>query len=196
MTTLPATGVQHAAWLMLAFPAFAAVVLLLGGRRTDRWGPLLGAVAPVAAFGYALACFAQLLGYGAAQRSRDVHMFSFIPVARFQVSAGLLLDPLSMCFALLITGVGSLIIIYSVGYMAADRDRRRFFGYMNLFVTAMLVLVLADNYLILYAGWEGVGLAPTCSSGSGSSNPRRRQRRRRRSSSTGSVTPGSIWPSC
>jgi NADH-quinone oxidoreductase subunit L len=159
LTTLPATGVQHAAWLMLAFPAFAATVLLLGGRRTDRWGHLLGVAAPLAAFGYGLACFFALLGYPVAERSRDVHMYSWIPVGRFQVSLGLLLDPLSMCFVLLITGVGSLIIIYSVGYMAHDRERRRFFGYMNLFITAMLLLVLADNYLVLYAGWEGVGLA-------------------------------------
>ena len=72
---------------------------------------------------------------------------------------GLLLDQLSMCFVLLITGVGSLIHIYSVGYMAEDPDRRRFFGYLNLFVAAMLLLVLADNYLGLYVGWEGVGLA-------------------------------------
>jgi NADH-quinone oxidoreductase subunit L len=159
LTTLPATGVQHAAWLLLAFPTFAAAVLLLGGRRTDRWGHLLGVAAPLAAFGYGLACFAAMLGYPAAQRSRDVHMYSWIPVGRFQVSLGLLLDPLSICFVLLITGVGSLIIIYSVGYMAHDRERRRFFGLMNLFVTAMLLLVLADNYLVLYAGWEGVGLA-------------------------------------
>ena len=159
LTTLPATGVQHAAWLLLAFPAFAATVLLLGGRRTDRWGHLLGVAAPLAAFGYGLACFFALLSYPVAERSRDVHMYSWIPVGRFQVSLGLLLDPLSMCFVLLITGVGSLIIIYSVGYMAHDRDRRRFFGYMNLFITAMLLLVLADNYLVLYAGWEGVGLA-------------------------------------
>jgi NADH-quinone oxidoreductase subunit L len=159
LTTLPATGVQHAAWLLLAFPAFGATVLLLGGRRTDRWGHLLGVAAPLAAFGYGLACFAEMLGYPAAQRSRDVHMYSWIPVGRFQVSLGLLLDPLSICFVLLITGVGSLIIIYSVGYMAHDRERRRFFGLMNLFITAMLLLVLADNYLVLYAGWEGVGLA-------------------------------------
>ncbi len=64
-----------------------------------------------------------------------------------------------MTFVLLITGVGSLIHIYSVGYMAHDPDRRRFFGYLNLFVAAMLLLVLANNYLLLYVGWEGVGLA-------------------------------------
>ena len=72
---------------------------------------------------------------------------------------GLLVDQLSICFVLLITGVGSMIIIYSVGYMQHDRERRRFFGYMNLFLAAMLLLVLGDNYLVLYVGWEGVGLA-------------------------------------
>ncbi|MGH3420598.1 MAG: NADH-quinone oxidoreductase subunit L, partial [Streptosporangiaceae bacterium] len=89
----------------------------------------------------------------------DVHLYSFIPVAGFQVNMNLLVDQLSICFVLLITGVGSLIIIYSVGYMSHDLDRRRFFGYMNLFLAAMLLLVLGDNFLVLYVGWEGVGLA-------------------------------------
>jgi NADH-quinone oxidoreductase subunit L len=159
MTTVAATGVQHAAWLMLAFPLFGAVVLLLGGRRTDRWGHLLGVAAPLAAFGYGLACFFALLSYPAAGRSRDLHLFSWIPVGGFRVSIGMLMDPLSLSFVLLITGVGSLIHIYSVGYMAHDTDRRRFFGYLNLFIAAMLLLVLSDNYLGLYVGWEGVGLA-------------------------------------
>ncbi len=91
--------------------------------------------------------------------SRDLHMFTWIPVGDFHVNAALLIDPLSITFVLLITGVGSLIHIYSIGYMAHDPGRRRFFGYMNLFVASMLLLVLADNYLVLYVGWEGVGLA-------------------------------------
>src|SRR6516162_1064918 len=86
-------------------------------------------------------------------------MTTVAPVGRFQVSVGMLLDPLSICFVLLITGVGSLILIFAVGYMANDPERRRFFGFMNLFMAAMLLLVLGDNYLVLYAGWEGVGLA-------------------------------------
>jgi NADH-quinone oxidoreductase subunit L len=159
MTTVPATGVEHAAWLLLVFPLFGAAVLLLGGRRTDRWGHLLGVAAPLAAFGYGLACFIALLGHSGPQRSQDVHLYSWIAVARFHVDVALLLDQLSISFVLLITGVGSLICIYSVGYMAHDSDRRRFFGYMNLFIAAMLLLVLGDNYLVLYAGWEGVGLA-------------------------------------
>src|SRR5215475_2436014 len=114
---------------------------------------------PLTAFVYGVIAFFTLLSYPAAERSRDLHMYSWIPVARFQANIGLLLDPLSICFVLLITGVGSLILIYSVGYMAHDTDRRRFFGYMDLFIAAMLLLVLSDNYLALYAGWEGVGLA-------------------------------------
>jgi NADH-quinone oxidoreductase subunit L len=80
-------------------------------------------------------------------------------VGDLKVDMGLLVDPLSISFVLLITGVGSLIHVYSIGYMEHDPDRRRFFAYLNLFVSAMLLLVLADNYLGLYIGWEGVGLA-------------------------------------
>jgi NADH-quinone oxidoreductase subunit L len=159
MAPMAVAGVQRAAWLLLAFPLAGAAILLLGGKRTDKFGHLIGVAAPLAAFCYGVIAFAAMLSYPASQRSRDLHLYSWIPVAGFHVDIGVLLDPLSMCFVLLITGVGSLIHIYSVGYMAADPGRRRFFGYMNLFVAAMLLLVLADNYLGLYAGWEGVGLA-------------------------------------
>jgi len=83
----------------------------------------------------------------------------WINVGEFKVDAGLLLDQLSICFVLLITGVGTLIHIYSISYMSHDKDRRRFFAYLNLFIAAMLLLVLGDSYLNLYVGWEGVGLA-------------------------------------
>jgi NADH-quinone oxidoreductase subunit L len=157
LTTVAATGALKLSWLLIAFPLFAAVVLLLGGRRTNRWGHLLGCVMPVASFVYAAIAFFSLLGD--TQRSQDQHLFSYIPVAGLQVNEGLLVDQLSISFVLLITFVGSLIIIYSAGYMAHDRDRRRFFAYLNLFLAAMLLLVLSDNYLGLYVGWEGVGLA-------------------------------------
>src|SRR5271166_2294631 len=156
-TTVPATGALRLSWLLLAFPIFGATVLLVGGRRTNRWGHLLGVAMPLAAFVYGVIAFFTLLGD--TNRSQDVHLYSWIPVAGFQVNMNLLVDQLSICFVLLITGVGSMIIIYSVGYMAHDPERRRFFGYMNLFLAAMLLLVLGDNYLVLYAGWEGVGLA-------------------------------------
>ncbi len=158
MTTLAATGVLRFSWLLLAFPVFGAAVLLLGGRRTDKWGHLLGVLMSLASFVYGLIAFFTLLSYNG-NRSRDLHMYSWIPVNGFQANIGILLDPLSISFVLLITGVGSLILIYAVGYMAHDPDRRRFFGYLNLFIAAMLLLVLSDNYLALYAGWEGVGLA-------------------------------------
>src|SRR5450755_2875181 len=157
LTTIAATGALRLSWLLLAFPLFGAAVLLLGGRRTDRWGHLLGAAMPVASFVYAVIAFFALIGAG--HRSQDQHLFSYIPVAGLQVNMGLLTDQLSISFVLLITGVGSLIHIYSIGYMAHDPGRRRFFGYLNLFIASMLLLVLADNYLVLYAGWEGVGLA-------------------------------------
>jgi NADH-quinone oxidoreductase subunit L len=157
MTTLAATGVLRYSWLLLAFPVFGAAVLLLGGRRTDKWGHLLGVAMSLASFVYGAIAFFTLLGY--TDRSRDLHMFSWIPVNGFQANIGILLDPLSITFVLLITGVGSLIHIYSIGYMSHDPNRRRFFAYLNLFIAAMLLLVISDNYLGLYAGWEGVGLA-------------------------------------
>ena len=157
--SLHATGIQDAAWLLLALPLAGAVILLLGGKRANRWGHLVGVAMPVLAFAYAVAAYVQMLGYPAAQRSRFLIMFQWINVGRFQIPLGLQLDQLSICFVLLITGVGSLIHIFAVGYMSNDPERRRFFGYMNLFLAAMLLLVLANNYLGLYAGWEGVGLA-------------------------------------
>jgi NADH-quinone oxidoreductase subunit L len=86
-------------------------------------------------------------------------LFTFISAGTLDIKLGLLIDPLSMAFVLLITGVGALIHIYSIGYMAHDPGRRRFFAYLNLFVAAMLLLVLGNSYLALYVGWEGVGLA-------------------------------------
>src|SRR5260370_6472438 len=159
MTWLPSAGVERAAWLLLAFPVAGQAILRVGGSRSNSWGHLVGVAMPVASFVYAVIAFAAMLGYPASQRSRDLHLFSWIPAGGLQVSIGLLLDPLSICFVLLITGVGSLIHIFAVGYMANDPERRRFFGYMNLFLAAMLLLVLADNYLALYARWAGAGLA-------------------------------------
>ena len=158
MTTLAATGVLRFSWLLLAFPVFGATVLLLGGRRTNKWGHLLGTLMSLASFVYGLIAFFTLLSYNG-NRSIDLHMYSWIPVNGFQANIGILLDPLSICFVLLITGVGSLILIYAIGYMAHDPERRRFFAYLNLFIAAMLLLIISDNYLGLYVGWEGVGLA-------------------------------------
>ena len=146
-------------WLVIALPLAGAVILLLAGRRSDRWGHLLGTVAAVASFVCAAVLFVDMLGREADSRTTHESLFSWVPAGELRVDFGLQLDQLSMCFVLLITGVGSLIHIYSIGYMAEDPGRRRFFAYLNLFLAAMLLLVLADNYLGLYMGWEGVGLA-------------------------------------
>ncbi|WP_260190449.1 NADH-quinone oxidoreductase subunit L [Actinophytocola gossypii] len=154
-----ATGLAGSAWLLILFPVVGAVVLLLGGRFTDAWGHLLGCLTVLASFAYGLALFFSSTGMSSSERVQNVSMFDWIPVEQLQVEFGLRIDPLSISFVLLITGVGSLIHIYSIGYMSDDKDRRRFFGYFNLFVAAMLILVLGNGFVTLYLGWEGVGLA-------------------------------------
>jgi NADH-quinone oxidoreductase subunit L len=155
----PASGVFSLTWLLLGFPVLGATVLMVGGRRTNKVGAYLGAGLSWASFVIAAILFVAMLGRGEGERAVGQHLFSWVPAGSFQVDAGLLLDPLSLAFVLLVTFVGSLIHVYSIAYMADDPDRRLFFGYLNLFVAAMLLLVLADGYLLLYAGWEGVGLA-------------------------------------
>jgi NADH-quinone oxidoreductase subunit L len=164
---LAAQGVIQAnAWLLIALPSFGAVVLLLAGRRGNGWGHLLGCATVLVSFMYGVALFASVVGSDSPVR--DLHLFSWIPVTALQVDFGLRIDPLSLVFVLLVTGVGALIHIYSIGYMAHDQagrtgrhntERRRFFGYLNLFVASMLVLVLGNSFVTLYLGWEGVGLA-------------------------------------
>ncbi|MEY9945397.1 NADH-quinone oxidoreductase subunit L [Kitasatospora sp. GAS1066B] len=145
--------------LLIAAPLVGAALLLLGGRALDRFGHWLGTFASLLSFVFALLLFSSMLGRSVDQRPVHEHLFSWISVGTFQADVSFQLDQLSMTFVLLITGVGTLIHVYSVGYMAHDERRRRFFGYLNLFLAAMLLLVLADNYLLLYVGWEGVGLA-------------------------------------
>ena len=156
---LPAEGAAGAAWLLVALPALGALVLFVGGRRTDRWGHVLGVATVVASFVVAAVLFAGSLGLPAEERVRDLGIYDWIAVGALNVEFGLRIDPLSLTFALLITGVGSLIHIYSVGYMSHDPNRRKFFAQLNLFVAAMLVLVLGNGFVTLYLGWEGVGLA-------------------------------------
>jgi NADH-quinone oxidoreductase subunit L len=159
VTPVPATGFFTLAWLLIAIPAASSAVLLLVGRRADRWAPYLGAAAPLASFVIGLTYFIQLLSRDTASRAVSVPLYNWISSGIWQIDVGLLIDQLSILFVLLITGVGGLIHVYSVGYMAHDDRRRRFFAFLNLFVAAMLLLVLADNYLVLFVGWEGVGLA-------------------------------------
>jgi NADH-quinone oxidoreductase subunit L len=155
----PATGIFSLAWLLVAIPGLSAALLLALGRASNAWGHFLGTLAPIASFVIAVSMFARLLAADAGHRSFDLHLYDWIASGKWHISAGLQIDQLSIVFALLITSVGSLIHIYSIGYMAHDPNRRRFFAYLNLFVAAMLLLVLADNYFALFVGWEGVGLA-------------------------------------
>ena len=145
-------------WLLVALPLVSGLLLLVLGRWADRWGHLLGCASVGAAFVLGLIYFFDLRGLSG-DRSAVVDLFPFIQAGRFTVDFGLLFDPLAAVFVLLITGVGFLIHVYAVGYMAHDPGRRKFFGYFNIFVAAMLLLVLGDNYVMLYFGWEGVGLA-------------------------------------
>ena len=144
---------------LIALPLFGAISLLLLGRRADKWGHLLATVLSAGSFAVGLFQLSEMLGREAEARPVTQKLFTWISVGSFNVDASLLLDQLSICFVLLITGVGTLIHIYSISYMSHDPDRRRFFAYLNLFIASMLLLVLGDSYLNLYVGWEGVGLA-------------------------------------
>ncbi len=153
------TGIYGASVVLIALPLAGALVLLVGGRALDRVGHIIGCATIIAAFVLGVVIFANMLGEAAADRVHDISVFTWIQSGTLDVDFGMWVDPLSMTFVLLITGVGSLIHIYSIGYMSHDAERRKFFAYMNLFVAAMLLLVLGDSFVTLYAGWEGVGLA-------------------------------------
>ena len=159
LTAVDASGAAGFAWVLIALPLLGAAVLLLGGRRTDRFGPLFATAMSWGAFVVGLVVLLQLVGLATEERAQHVALWNWIPAGAFQLDVGLLVDPLSMSFVMLITFVGSLIHVYSLGYMEHDPDKRRFFAYLNLFIASMLLLVLADSYLLLFVGWEGVGLA-------------------------------------
>ena len=154
-----ATGVFSLIWLIVALPLLGATLLLLAGRRANKWGHWLAIAMVFAAFALGVAMFVTMLGEPAQSRGVQQTLFTWFSAGDFTAEIGFQLDQLSMIFVLLITGVGGLIHIYSIGYMADDPERRRFFAYLNLFVASMLLLVLADNFALLYFGWEGVGLA-------------------------------------
>ena len=153
------SGTSSTLVYLIAIPLFSSAFLLLGGRALDRIGHLIGTAASAGSFAVALFELNKMLGRDEEARGVTQQLFTWINVGSFKVDATLLLDQLSICFVLLITGVGTLIHIYSISYMSHDIDRRRFFAYLNLFIAAMLLLVLGDSYLNLYVGWEGVGLA-------------------------------------
>lgn len=152
-------GVFSMLWLVIALPALGAAILLIGGKRTDKWGHYLATGAVSASFVLSLILFFSLLGRDGEERQVTQHLWDWFTAGSYEVKFDLLYDQLSALFLLLITGVGSLIHVYSIGYMEHDERRRRFFGYLNLFVASMLVLVLAADYVGVFLGWEGVGLA-------------------------------------
>ena len=158
-----ADGVFSLLWLVIGLPLLGAVILLVGGPlakgRLEKSGHLIAVALPVLSFLLSVVMFITLLGRDSDNRQVGQHLYTWFEAGGLKVGADLLYDPLSALFLLLITGVGSLIHIYSIGYMEHDPRRRRFFGYLNLFVAAMLTLVLAANYLGVFLGWEGVGLA-------------------------------------
>lgn len=159
ITASDAGGIFEFMWLLLALPAFGAAVLFVAGRRSNAWGHLLGVLMAVIPAGLAIWLLVALMGRPEESRTITQHFWDWTFVGTFNAEFAIRLDPLSIVFVLLITIVGGLIHIYSVGYMAEDPGRRLFFAMLNLFLAAMLLLVLADNYLLLYLGWEGVGLA-------------------------------------
>ncbi|MBO3143236.1 NADH-quinone oxidoreductase subunit L [Dermatophilus congolensis] len=152
-------GLTGWAWLLVALPALGAALLLIGGKATNSFGPLLATALSWASFLLGAALLVDMLGRPAEQRAVSVDLWNWISAGTFSLNAGLLVDQLSISFVLLITFVGSLIHIYSLGYMAHDPDKRKFFAFLNLFVAAMLTLVLANSYTLMFLGWEGVGLA-------------------------------------
>ncbi|QCX28661.1 NADH-quinone oxidoreductase subunit L [Nocardioides jishulii] len=158
-----AEGVFSLLWLVIALPLLGALVLLLGGPLArgaiDRWGHWFGTATVVGSFALSLTLFVALLGRDESERQIGQELWTWFSAGSVEVGMDLLYDPLSALFLLLITGVGALIHVYSIGYMEHDERRRRFFGYLNLFIAAMLMLVLAANFVGLFLGWEGVGLA-------------------------------------
>ncbi len=147
-----------AVWLIPTFPLLGFIALVAIGRYLR--GPLSGWLATSAmagSFGAAVITFVGLLGRSEHEREFVFHLFSWIPSGDLSVDVGFLVDPLSITMALFVSGVATLIHMYSIGYMHGDPRYSRFFVYLNLFAFSMLMLVLGDNLVLTFLGWEGVG---------------------------------------
>ena len=145
-------------WLMPALPFAGAVVNFFFGRRLGRRSGVIASVAVGLSFVVSLVLLVQLIGYDSEERVFVQHLWTWVQSGSLDVGINLRIDPLSMVMILVVTGVSTLIHVYSIGYMEGDVREPRFFGELNLFVFFMLMLVLGDNFLVLYLGWEGVGL--------------------------------------
>ncbi len=146
-------------WIVPALPLFGAALLLLFGKRIGE--PLAGWIATgllALSFLWSIVMFAELRSIPAEQRHHVLKMFDWISAGRFHVSFGFLVDPLSVTMILFVTGIGTLIHLYAIGYMHGDSRFSRFFAYLNLFAASMLVLILGSSFLMTFLGWEGVGL--------------------------------------
>jgi NADH-quinone oxidoreductase subunit L len=146
------------AWLIPALPLAGAAVNLFFGRRLGKTAGWVASATVGLAFAIGVAVLLDLLSLPSDQRQRVVDLFPWIDAGGLSLRVSFLVDPLSLTMVLVVTGVGALIHVYAVGYMEGDPRFERFFAYLNLFVFFMLVLVLANDYLLLYLGWEGVGL--------------------------------------
>lgn len=147
-----------ALWLLPAFPLVGALVLMVFGRRLgEPHSGWFAAAMPIASFIVTLTVYFDLLSRHSEDRHEVVTLFSWIPVGALHIDVALLADPLSITMALFITGIGSLIHLYAIGYMHGDPKFSKFFLYLNLFVFSMLMLVLGENLLVTFLGWEGVG---------------------------------------
>jgi len=148
------------AWLLFAFPAAGALIILLVGKRMPQkvvgW---LASAAVIAAFGVAISLLFSLIGLPAEEQQITITYWQWMTIGSFQIPAAVLIDPLSVTMAMVVTGVGALIHVYSIGYMADEERYQRYFFYLNFFILAMLTLVMSNNFLGMFVGWEGVGLA-------------------------------------
>jgi NADH-quinone oxidoreductase subunit L len=153
--------VFDAIWLIPALPLFGFLVILLFGRRMgDPRAGWFATLMPAGSFVVAVAAFFSLLSKPAEERVHVVKLFEWLPVGSLHVDLAFLADPLSIGMCLFVTGVGTLIHLYAIGYMHGDPRFSKFFLYLNLFAFSMLMLVLGENLLVTFLGWEGVG---TCS---------------------------------
>ncbi|MGH9027594.1 MAG: NADH-quinone oxidoreductase subunit L, partial [Acidimicrobiia bacterium] len=146
-------------WLVPAFPLAGAVILFFFGRRIgEPRAGYLGAGMVGLSFLGSVAAFFALLDLPADERVNVSTLFTWIPAGAFTVNVDAYVDPLSVAFLLFVTGVATLIHVYSIGYMHGDEGFARFFCFLNLFVFSMVMLVVAGNFLLMFVGWEGVGL--------------------------------------
>ena len=145
-------------WLIPALPLVGGLLLVVfGAKLGEPRAGWLATLATAASFAVTVAVYFDMLGRSAEERTHVVTLFQWIPVGSLQIDLAFLADPLSVTMALFVTGIGSLIHLYAVGYMHGDPKFSKFFLYLNLFVFSMLMLVLGENLLVTFLGWEGVG---------------------------------------